>query len=101
MTRKEIIRLLLPYYKKNLKGILWGVSALFVLSLLVLPTPLIIRRIIDYSIPHKDVRDLLTWVLVAFSLLVFTRIIAYFQMVLFFRINAKIMLDMVVSQRLV
>ncbi|MGI6198310.1 MAG: ABC transporter ATP-binding protein [Candidatus Cloacimonadaceae bacterium] len=93
MTRKEVIRFLLPYYKKHLKGIVWGVAALFLLSLLVLPTPLITRRIIDYSLPHKDARDLLTWVLAALGLLVFSRTIAYFYMVLFFRINAKIMLD--------
>ncbi len=93
IIKKSILNFLRKYYLTYKVDLIIGGVSLFCLSLLILPTPLITRRIIDYSLPNKNLKELLFLIIVVFFLLLITKAITYFQGILFYKINTKIVLD--------
>ena len=81
------------YLSHHWKNLFWGSLSILILSLLILPTPLITRRLLDKTIPDKNLQELLILMLIVFGLLLITRLLSYFQGILFYKINAKVMLD--------
>jgi len=91
--RNYIFIFLAPYFKKHTADLILGTISIFILSLLILPTPLITRRIIDKSLPKQNLQELLILILIVFGLLILMRVVRYFQGLLFYKINTKIVLD--------
>ncbi|MBC8321321.1 MAG: ABC transporter ATP-binding protein [Bacteroidetes bacterium] len=63
------------------------------MSILILPTPLLTRYIIDHSIPEKNIRQLLLIVSVALVIILIQKIVGYFQGMLFYKINNRLVYD--------
>ncbi|MCD4655381.1 ABC transporter ATP-binding protein, partial [bacterium] len=86
-------RMIIPYFVKRKTSIFWGGLLIIMYSVLILPTPLITRRIIDHSLPEKDFKELLLLILLSLGLLLLIRVIEYFQEVIFIIVNDGIILD--------
>ena len=80
-------------YKKYLFSFILGTLSIILLSLLILPTPLITRRIIDHTLPQKNLQELVFLIGLVFILLIITRLLSYFQGMLFYKINTKVILN--------
>lgn len=91
--KNVILSFLTPYFKKHTCGLIIGGISIFLLSILILPTPLIIARIIDKTLPNKNLQELLFLILLVLGLLIFMKIVGYFQGILFYKINTKVILD--------
>jgi ABC-type multidrug transport system fused ATPase/permease subunit len=88
-----ILKFLTPYFKKHTASLIVGGIAIFLLAILILPTPLITRYIIDHSIPEKNIQQLVLLILLVLALLIFTKVVGYFQGLVFYKINNKVILD--------
>jgi ABC-type multidrug transport system fused ATPase/permease subunit len=93
MKHYYYLSLLKTYFKHHIINLILGAFLVFLLSLLILPTPLITRLILDNTLPNKNLQELLILILIVFGLLIFTRIVSYFQGLLFYKINSKVVLD--------
>jgi ABC-type bacteriocin/lantibiotic exporter with double-glycine peptidase domain len=91
--KNNIIEFIALYFKPQSSKLILGTISIFFLSLLILPTPLITRRILDKSLPNKNLQELILLVLIVFGLLLVMRVIGYFQGLLFYKINSKVILD--------
>ncbi|MGC9337018.1 MAG: ABC transporter ATP-binding protein [Candidatus Cloacimonadia bacterium] len=94
MQPNTIFRFLTPYFKKHTASLIVGGISIFLLSILILPTPLITRQIIDHTLPNKNIQQLIFLILLVLALLIFMKVVGYFQGLLFFKINNKVILDM-------
>lgn len=94
MNFNPTFRFLTTYFKKHTTSLVLGGISIFLLSILILPTPLITRHIIDHTLPNKDIQQLIFLILIVFALLILTRAVGYFQGLLFYKINNKVILDM-------
>ena len=81
------------YFKKHKINLFIGGFLIFLLSILILPTPLITRHIVDITLPNKNIHELFLLLLLIFVLLVIIKLIIYFQEIIFFKINNKVILD--------
>jgi len=93
MTSLSSIVFIRKYVAKYSSSLFLGSLALFFLSILILPTPLITKRIIDNSIPNNNQHELIYLILIVLGVLILSRIIGYFQGLLFYKINSKVILD--------
>ncbi|MCK4359684.1 MAG: ABC transporter ATP-binding protein [Candidatus Cloacimonetes bacterium] len=93
MKSNPIIKFLIPYFKKHTASLIVGGISIFLLSILILPTPLITRHIIDKTLPNKNLQELLFLILLVLALLIFMKAVGYFQGLLFFKINTKVILS--------
>jgi len=89
MNNKFIIKYLLKYYYQ----LIIGAILIILLSILLLPTPFITRHILDIILPNKDLKNLVTFIILIFGLLLIQKTLSYLQNLLFFNINAKIIYD--------
>jgi subfamily B ATP-binding cassette protein MsbA len=87
------IKTVVKYLRKYKKALIFGCLVIIFQSLLILPTPLITRHIIDDVIPGKDFKLLLILIAAALSIHFIQRYMSYFQEFLFFRVNAKMIYD--------
>ncbi len=85
--------ILLSQFKKHKCGLLTGAGVLLILSLLILPTPFLTRYILDEILPNKKVEDLVLFVSIIIVILILQKGISFFQRLLFFEINSKIIYD--------
>ncbi|MGA1840394.1 MAG: ABC transporter ATP-binding protein [bacterium] len=79
--------------KKYRRLIFLGAVLMFLGALLLLPLPFIMGKIIDIVLPQKNVRLLLTAIGILLGVNIIASIINYFQEVLFFKINNKMIID--------
>ena len=93
MKFNPTLHFLKKYFKPHTTNLIIGTISIFLLSILKLPTPLITKRIIDNSLPNKNLQELIVLILVVFGVLIFMRTVGYFQGLLFYKINTKIVLD--------
>jgi ABC-type bacteriocin/lantibiotic exporter with double-glycine peptidase domain len=93
MQTNPIFKFLTPYFKKHTASLIIGGISIFLLSILILPTPLITRHIIDKTLPNKNLQELLFLILLVLGLLIFMKVVGYFQGLLFFKINTKVILN--------
>ncbi|MEA3476254.1 MAG: ABC transporter ATP-binding protein [Candidatus Cloacimonadota bacterium] len=93
MNTNLIFRFLTPYFKKHITSLIIGGISVFLLSILILPTPLITRHIIDKTLPNKNLQELLFLILLVLGLLIFMKVVGYFQGLLFYKINTKVILS--------
>ncbi len=82
------------YFKRHIFFLIIGTLSIFFLSLLILPTPLITRRIIDNTLPQKNLQELVFLIGLVFALLIVTRLLSYFQSMLFYKINSRVILSL-------
>ena len=81
------------YLNKHTYYLVLGAVSIFFLSILLLPTPLITRHIIDHTLPNKDLDQLIIFILIVFGLLLIQKLVSFLQNILFYKINAKIIYD--------
>ncbi len=93
MRSNPILKFLIPYFKKHTASLIVGGISIFLLSILILPTPLITRHIIDNTLPEKNIHQLVFLILVVLGLLIFMKAVGYFQGLLFYKINTKVILS--------
>ncbi|MBC8527482.1 MAG: ABC transporter ATP-binding protein, partial [Candidatus Cloacimonetes bacterium] len=93
MKSNPIFHFLIPYFKKHTASLIVGGISIFLLSILILPTPLITARIIDKTLPNKNLQELLFLILLVLGLLIFMKVVGYFQGLLFYKINTKVILN--------
>ncbi len=93
MKNNPVYFFLKRFFKRHTSSLILGAILIFLLSLLILPTPLITRRILDRTIPEQNLQELVILILIVFVLLSITKIISYFQGLLFYKINRKVILD--------
>ena len=93
MNKLTIFPFLKKYFTSHITNLIIAAISIFLLSLLILPTPLITRRIIDKTLPNQNLQELFILILIVFGLLILMRVISYFQGLLFYKINTKIVLD--------
>jgi subfamily B ATP-binding cassette protein MsbA len=60
---------------------------------MILPAPLITKRILDHSLPKKDVTELIVLVVITLLLLVVIRLVSYATRMLFLKVNTKAIVD--------
>ncbi len=83
----------IKYFSDYIPKLILGALSIFLLSLLILPTPLITRRIIDHTLPQKNLQELVFLIGLVFVLLIVTRLLSYFQGMLFYKINSRVILS--------
>ncbi|MBS3768192.1 MAG: ABC transporter ATP-binding protein [Candidatus Cloacimonetes bacterium] len=93
MKPKSIYTFLKPYLKKHILALSIGIILIFLLALLILPTPLITRHIIDHTLPDKNLSQLLFLVSLAAVLLIILKVLGFIQQLIFLKINNRIVLD--------
>jgi len=84
---------IIQYFKTHAISLIVGGISIFLLSLLILPTPLITRRIIDKTIPNQNLQELFILIFIVFGILIIMKTVGYFQGLLFYKINTKIILN--------
>ena len=92
MTNLKLM-FLLNYFRRYHFLLIVGGFSVFILSILILPSPLITRRIIDITLPGKKYNELIFLILIVLGLLLLMKTIGYFQNLLFYKINTKVILD--------
>lgn len=70
-----------------------GSLMLIISSIMILPAPLITKRILDHSLPKKDVTELIVLVVITLLLLVVIRLVSYATRMLFLKVNTKAIVD--------
>lgn len=70
-----------------------GAILLLVLSLSLLPMPLLTRYILDVTIPNKNFNELRFFIMLIIAIVSIQKILSYIQNTIFYRINAKIVYD--------
>jgi len=88
------LKFVFKYFKKHITKLIIAALLVFTLSLLILPTPLITKDIIDAVLPQKDLIQLLVYSLILLFLHLLKNIIGYLQGTLFYKVNATVMFDM-------
>lgn len=90
----RLIKSLAPYFKPYIKGIIIATILLLLSTLLTLIGPILIKRVLDYEIPQKDIQGL---VFIAFIYLVIqglTILIRYFQQIEIAMIGERAIADL-------
>ncbi|MEO0142448.1 MAG: ABC transporter ATP-binding protein [candidate division WOR-3 bacterium] len=90
----RLIKSLAPYFKPYIKGIIIATILLLLSTLLTLVGPILIKRVLDYEIPQKDIQGL---VFIAFIYLVIqglTILIRYFQQIEIAMIGERAIADL-------
>ena len=82
-----------PYLRRYKIRLLLGAGGILLLSLLVLPTSLLTRYIIDKVIPAGNIKYLLEIIAFVFFLHIFTKYLSYANNLLFSKINAHLILE--------
>ncbi len=93
MHNLKDIRHILPYYRKYIPEIIISCIMILSISLLLLPTPFLTRRLFDKTIPESNYSELIIIIIIVSSLLIISKTIGYFQNQFFFRINNRIILN--------
>ena len=84
---------LFSYLEKYKHILIGGAVMLLVLSLMILPMPMLTRHILDETIPNSNLKELFYLLGVVLGILLLQKIISYFQSILFFKVNAKVIYD--------
>jgi len=90
---KFVINFLLPYLKKYRTKYLVGGLFTFITSILVLPTPLLTRRIFDDVLPTNNFSNLLLLCSIIIAVIITQTLLNYFQTIYYFRVNSRLILD--------
>jgi len=85
--------ILFPNLKPYSAPLILGGILILASSLLLLPTPLLTRQILDKSIPSGNSTELFALIALAFGILLFQRTIGYIQGMLFYKVNNRIVFD--------
>jgi len=85
--------ILKSYLKPYSAPLILGGILILASSLLLLPTPLLTRQILDQSIPSGNSTELFALIALAFGILLFQRTIGYVQGMLFYKVNNRIVFD--------
>ncbi len=83
-------KLLLPYLRKDMGLLLFGLFAMLVTSGLRLIDPLILAHIIDKSIPNNDLSEMFRYGFFFVLVVIFSGLLSYLQIVLLSRLGIKI-----------
>ncbi len=84
------LKLLYPFVKKDLGLLFFGLFAMLVTSGLRLLHPLILARIIDRSIPDKNMAEMYKYGLFFVAVVLLSGLLSYLQIVLLSRLGIKI-----------
>lgn len=84
---------LLPYLKKNWKKFLVGAILMVLLSLLSMPSPLLMKYVVDTVIPGKDFTLLHLVVLGLLALYLVKVVVSFLMNYLFNRLSQKVMME--------
>lgn len=90
-TNRKMIRLKL---KKYLYQFILGAIIMIILSLLLLPFPLLTKHLLDKTIPQKNIIELIILIGIIILVLILEKFLGYKQSCLFFEINSKIVIDL-------
>lgn len=82
-------KFLAKYLIRYKSSLIIGSLMLIISSLMILPAPLITKRILDHSIPRKDVKELIVLVIVTLSVLIVIRMVSYATRMLFLKVNTS------------
>lgn len=86
-------KFLAKYLIRYKSSLIIGSLMLIISSLMILPAPLITKRILDHSIPRKDVKELIVLVIVTLSVLIVIRMVSYATRMLFLKVNTSAILN--------
>lgn len=84
------LKLLYPFVKKDMGLLLFGLFAMLITSGLRLLNPLILARIIDRSIPDKNMAQMFRYGLYFIVVIILSGILSYLQVLLLSRLGIKI-----------
>lgn len=84
---------LAKYLSRYKSSLIIGSLMLIISSLMILPAPLITKRILDHSIPRKDIKELIVLVIVTLSVLIVIRMVSYATRMLFLKVNTSAILN--------
>jgi len=88
-----MLNLIFNYLKKYTSYLILGGMSIIILSILLLPTPFITRHILDEILPNKDLENLIFFISLIFCLLLIQKVLSFYQNLLFYKINTKIIYD--------
>lgn len=85
--------IIVRYFKKYKRSILLGCFLIFILSAMLLPTPLITKYIFDDILPQKKNNELKILIYIVFTILIIQKLLAFLQSYHFLKIGTKIIFD--------
>lgn len=91
------LRILFPYFREHFRSLIAGGAIIFLVALLILPTPFITKYILDTLIPSRNLKLLIISILLVSCIHVTISFLRYFQSVLFYKINNKIIYSLRVN----
>lgn len=90
---REALNLVIKITRRYTLKLVLGCILLLLCSILILPTPLLTRHIVDIVLPSKNFHSLFLMVSILFFLLVLQKGLEYIQGIIFISINSRIMID--------
>jgi ATP-binding cassette, subfamily B, multidrug efflux pump len=90
---RKNLKKLLPYIWKDKYLFLTGLLAMIVTSSMRLIDPLILAHIIDYSVPHHDMKDMFIYAGYFVGVIALSGFLSYIQIILLSRLGIKIITE--------